>query len=313
MNCCDIPYFDAHCDTVSRCERLGCALRENDGHLDLRRLKTYRKAAQFFAIFHDGAKAPPDGMFAECGRQRALFARELAANADIVAQCRTRAEIERANADGKVAALLSCEGGELLDCDPARLDWAREAGVRVVNITWNHANALAGSHSDAPERGLSELGRAFVRRARELDICLDVSHCSDAAFWDLMRITEKPVLATHSNARAVCGHTRNLTDDMFRAVCETGGAVGVNFYAAFVARSERPSMDDILRHFDHFLALGGAKHLALGADLDGCDVLAGGLGGVEDMPRLWDALRSHGFDAALLEDIFYNNLLRVLA
>ena len=313
MKCCDIPYFDAHCDTVSRCEKRGCPMRGNDGQLDLLRLRAYRKAAQFFAIFHDSAKAPPDGMFAECQRQQALFARELAANTDIAAQCRNAAEVERANADGKVAALLSCEGAELLDCDPANLDWARAAGVRAVNLTWNHINGLAGSHRDAPERGLSDLGRAFVKRAQELDIFIDVSHCSDAAFWDLMDITQKPVLATHSNARAVCGHTRNLTDGMFRAITETGGVVGVNFYTAFVADEEAQTLDGVLRHFDHFLALGGAKHLALGADLDGCDALAGGLRGVQDMPRLWDALRMHGYDDALLEDIFYNNLLRVLA
>ena len=313
MNCCDIPYFDAHCDTLSRCEKQGCALRENDGHLDLLRLKACRRAAQFFAIFQDGADAPPDGMFAECKRQQTLFARELAANVDIAAPCRTAADVERANADGKVAAILSCEGAELLDCDPVNLDWAQEVGIRIVNITWNHANALAGSHKDEPERGLSDLGRAFVERAQELDIFLDVSHCSDAAFWDLIKMTRKPVLATHSNARAVCAYTRNLTDDMFRAIVETGGVVGVNFYAPFVADTPAPTMDDILRHFDHFLALGGAKHLALGADLDGCDALAGNLSGMQDMPRLWDALRAHGYDTALLEDIFYNNLMRVLA
>lgn len=313
MNCCDIPYFDAHCDTLSRCEKRGRALRENDGHLDLNRLKVYRKAAQIFAIFRDGADAPPDGLFAECNRQQALFERELAANVDIAAHCRTAAEAIRANADGRVAAFLSCEGAELLDCDPANLDWAHEVGIKIANLTWNHANALAGAHKDEPERGLSDHGRAFVRRAQEMGIFLDVSHCSDAAFWDLMRVTRKPILATHSNARSVCIHTRNLTDDMFRAIAETGGVVGVNFYTAFVANKCAPDMDDILRHFEHFLSLGGAKHLALGADLDGCDALAGNLSGVQDMPRLWDALQAHGYDAAMLEDIFYNNLMRVLA
>ena len=308
-----IPYFDAHCDTISRCEAHRCGLRQNDGHLDLLRLRAYHKAAQVFAIFHDGAKPPADGLFAECRRQQAIFARELAKNADLAAPCRTAAEVERANASGRIAALLSCEGGELLDCDPERLDWAREAGIVAVNITWNHANALAGSHRDAPERGLTDRGRAFVRRARELGVRIDVSHCSDAAFWDLVKLTQQPIIATHSDARAVCAHSRNLTDDMFRAVAETGGVVGLNFYTAFVAPTDAPSMDDILRHFDHFLALGGAKHMALGADLDGCESLAGGLRGVEDMPRLWDALRDHGYDDALLEDIFYNNWLRVFA
>lgn len=308
----NILYFDAHCDTISRCAKLGCGLRENDGHLDLLRLREYRRAAQVFAIFFDSAAAPPEGMFAECRRQQALFARELAQNGDLAVPCRTGAEVVQANDGGKIAALLSCEGGELLDCDPEKLDWAKQAGVVSVNLTWNHANGLSGSHREAPERGLSDRGRAFVRRAGELGIRLDVSHCSDAAFWDLVKLTEQPVIATHSDARAICPHTRNLTDDMFRAIAESGGVVGLNFYTAFVAPSGEPTMDDILRHFDHFLSLGGENHIALGADLDGCSALAGGLRGAEDMPRLWQALYDHGYDLNLLEKIFYRNWLRVL-
>ena len=251
-------------------------------------------------------------MLAECKRQQALFARELAECGDVAAPCRTAEDVRRANAAGKIAALLSCEGAELLDCDPDQLDWAREVGVKAINLTWNHANLIAGSHMSEPERGLNALGRAFVRKAQSYGILMDVSHCSDAAFWDLMEITEKPVIATHSNARAVCGHTRNLTDEMFRAIAETGGVVGVNFWVKFVASAEEPTMDDILRHMDHFMELGGEKHIGLGADLDGCDQLSGGMEGVQDLPMLWEALRRHGYDDKLLEDIFYNNFLRVL-
>ncbi len=309
-----IPYFDAHCDTIScGCEKNGAALRENGGHLDLLRLRAYDKAAQVFAMYHDLSFAPADGMFAECRRQEAIFTRELEKNADIAARCRTGEDVRRANAAGKVAALLSCEGAELLDCDPEKLDWAQEVGVRAVNLTWNHANLLSGANCSEPERGFNDLGRAFVRAAQRRDILIDVSHCSDPAFWDLMKITEKPVLASHSNARALCPHTRNLTDDMFRAVAQTGGVVGINLYVDFLAADGKADMEAVLRHFDHFLALGGEKHLALGADLDGCEKLGGGLRGVQDMPLLWEALRAHGYDEALLENAFYNNLLRVLS
>ena len=307
-----IPYFDAHCDTISCCEKLGWSLRHSPGHLDLERLGAYDKAAQVFAIYHNLAKAPVDGMFAECKRQRDVFARELERNADAVALCRTAAEVERANAEHKVAAMLSCEGAELLNCDPDNLDWAREAGVRLINLTWNHANFLCGTHMSEQERGLNDLGRAFVRRAQETGIRIDVSHCSDAAFWDLVKITLQPIVASHSNARAVCGQTRNLTDDMFRAVVETGGFVGINFYAYFVEESGKASMDDALRHFDHFIALGGEKHIGLGLDLDGCNALAGGMRGVQDLTMLWEAMERHGYGKALRDDIFFNNLLRAL-
>lgn len=308
-----ISYFDAHCDTLSRCEKRGCRLTKNDGQLDLERLGEFRRAAQCFAIFHDLAEPAEGGMLAECRRQQALFVQEMAANAELVRPCRSGQDIRSANTGGRIAALLTCEGAELLDCDPANLSWAQEVGIRIVNLTWNYANAVAGSHKRQPESGLSELGQDFVREAQRRDIFLDVSHCSDAAFWDLMKLTEKPVVATHSCARSVCAHSRNLSDDMFRAILETGGFVGVNLYASFISAEENTSIDDVLRHFDRFLELGGEKHIGLGADLDGCDRLAGGLRGVEDMPRLWEALRAHGYDETLLEDIFYNNLLRLFS
>ncbi len=308
----NIPYFDGHCDTLSCCEKLGWQLRKNEGHLDLTRLKAYRKAAQLFAIYHDLSDAPADGMFAECKRQQSVFARELAANRDIAVQCRTAEDVRRANAEGKVAAILSCEGTELLNCDPANLDWAQEVGIRAINLTWNHANLLAGSHLNEAGRGLNDLGRAFVKKAQSLGILIDVSHCSDPAFWDLMEITERSVIATHSNARAVCGHTRNLTDDMFRAIVRTGGFVGANFWIRFVAPSDEPTMDDVVRHIDHFMELGGEKHVGLGADFDGCEKLSGGMRGVQDLPMLWEALSKRGYSDAVLEDLFYNNLLRVL-
>lgn len=307
-----IPYFDAHCDTISCCEKEGRDLRKNTGHLDLTRLKAYAKAVQFFAMYHDLTNAPADGMFAECRRQQAVFAKEIARNSDIAAQCRTADEIRAAHAAGKVAAVLSCEGSELLNCDAANLDWAAEVGIKSINITWNHANLLAGSHLHEPQRGLNDYGRAFVKRAQELGILMDVSHLSDPAFWDLMEITTKPIIATHSNSRAVCDHTRNITDDMFRAIMKTGGAVGINYWVKFVAPAAEPTMDDIVRHIDHFMELGGEKHVGLGADLDGCARLSGGMKGLEDMPMLWEALSRRGYSDALLADIFYNNLLRVV-
>ena len=304
-----IPYFDAHCDTVSACRRDGRSLRRNDGQLDLERLSAFSRSAQLFAMFYPLSRAPEDGMFAEAKRQQAVFAREIAANADLAAACRTGAEIRKANAEGKIAAVLSCEGSELLNCDPANLEWADSVGVKAINLTWNHANFLCGSNVSETQRGLSDLGRAFVREAQRRGILLDVSHCSDAAFWDLIGMTEKPVIASHSNARAVCAHSRNLTDDMFRALCETGGVAGVNLYTLFLA-DENASLDDAVRHIEHFLSLGGEKHVGLGGDWDGCTPV---IPGIQALPRLWDALAARGYGEDLLEDLFYNNFLRAFS
>ncbi len=304
-----IPYFDGHSDTISECTHQGWSLRENEGHLDLIRLSRFQKAAQVFALFANAAKFPAGTLFTECQKQHDVFLTELAKNADMAVLCRTGAEIAGANAAGKAAALLSVEGAELLDCEPEKLETAAAWGVKLVNITWNHKNALSGANVEATDSGLTDRGRAFAREAVRLGILLDVSHLSDPGFWDLAEMGLGPIVATHSNARALCGHPRNLTDDMFRAIRDSGGTAGFNLCDEFVGGTA--SLDDAVRHIEHFLALGGEKTVSLGGDWDGC-VLSCGWQGVQDLPQLWDALEKRGYDRPLLEDIFYNNWLRVL-
>ena len=303
-----IPYFDCHSDTISECTHKGWSLRRAPGHLDLERLSQFRKAAQVFAIYADGKKYEPGTLFAEACRQHEVFESEMAKNTDLVTFCPAGAGIAAANDAGKIAAVLSIEGGEMLASDPEKLQTAHDWGVRLVNITWNHVNGLSGTNIDQPDKGLTDKGRAFVREAQRLGILLDVSHLSDPGFWDLAQMTDGPLVASHSNARVLCGHPRNVTDDMFRAIRDSGGIVGFNMYIDFIGGE---SMDQAIRHFDHFMELDGGKTLALGGDWDGCD-LACGFAGIQDLPQLWNALAAHGYDQATLEDIFFNNVLRVL-
>ncbi len=304
-----IPYFDGHSDAISRCTYQGWSLREHEGHLDLVRLGQFEKAAQVFALFANAARFPAGVLWGECQKQHEVFLRQMAENADLAVQCRTGAEIEAAHASGRAAALLSIEGAELIDCDPDKLETAAAWGVKLVNVTWNHRNALSGTNVDAQDQGLTDRGRAFCREAAGLGILPDVSHLSDPGFWDLAEMDLGPLVATHSDSRALCGHPRNLTDDMFRAVRDSGGVAGINLCDEFVGG--KASLDDLLRHIDHFMELGGEKTVSLGGDWDGC-TLACGWQGVQDLPILWDALEKRGYGRPLLEDIFYNNWLRVL-
>lgn len=136
----------------------------------------------------------------------------------------------------------------------------------------------------------------------------DVSHLSEAAAWDVVRLGLGPVIASHANSRAVCAHTRNVSDDLFRAIRDSGGVVGLNLYTDFLGGG----MDAVVRHVEHLLDLGGDRTLALGGDLDGCDTLGGGITGVQDYPKLYAAIKARGYDAALLQDLFADNWLRVL-
>ncbi len=304
-----IPYFDGHCDTISECTHRGWSLRRNEGHLDLERLGGFQKAAQVFALFADAERSPAGTLWAECQKQHEVFVRQLAENADTAAFCRTGADIAAAHGAGKVAALLSVEGAELLDCDPEKLELAAGWGARLVNITWNHVNALSGTNVEQPDRGLTDRGRVFVEAAYGLGVLPDVSHLSDPGFWDIAEMGLGPIVATHSNARAVCGHPRNLTDDMFKAVRDSGGVAGLNMYEGFIGGAH--TLDDAVRHVDHFMELDGEKAVALGGDWDGCE-LSFGWRGVQDLPALWAALADRGYGPGLLEDIFFNNWLRAL-
>ena len=325
-----IPYFDAHCDTVYRCLETGetsaldygdsreeqcryyaasAHLRRNGGHFDLERSRQFSRCAQFFALFHDAAEAPADGLWAQCRRMHDFFLREMDDNADIVRHCRTGREVDETVAEGKTAALLSIEGADLIDCDVYKVETVAQWGVRLLNPVWNRANVLSGTNAEEPERGLSAAGRDFIHVLEEHAIYPDVSHLSDAGFWDLVHIARRPIVASHSNARAVCPHRRNLTDDQFRAIRDLGGVAGLNLYLDFVGQ---PTMDALLAHVEHFLALDGEKTLCLGGDLDGCEALAAGMAGMQDVPRLYEALKARGYGDALLEDIFWNNLRRLI-
>ena len=327
-----IPYFDAHCDTIYRCQETGgtdaalemdadretqtayyaacICLRENGGHIDLVRGRAFARYGQFFALYWDAKNAPPEGMLAQCRRLHDRFLREIDENRDCITHCRSGAEVDEAVRQGKMAALLSIEGADLLDCEERNLELAHAWGVRLLNPVWNRANSLSGTNCEEPERGLSEKGKNFVRRMESLHIFPDVSHISDAGFWDVVKTAHGPVVASHSNARAICPHRRNLTDDQFRAIRDSGGVVGLNLYRDFVG--PRGTMEELVAHVEHFLDLGGEKTLCLGGDLDGCEALAAGMRGIQDVPKLYAALQARGYSDALLEDIFWNNLRRIL-
>lgn len=305
--------FDGHCDTLARCLATGEGLRKNTGHVDFARCAALGQHAQIFAVFADSA-AVNEPLYTAAQRQHALLERECARNADLVRRCRTARDVRAAWAAGKTAALLGIEGAELLDCDPGRLDDAAAWECVYVTLTWNHANALAGSHCDAPAQGLTAQGltaqgRDFVRALYAHRMLPDVSHLSEAAAWDVVRLGLGPMIASHANSRAVCAHTRNLSDDLFCAIRDSGGVVGLNLYTDFLGGD---GMDAVVRHVEHLLDLGGDKTLTLGGDLDGCDTLGGGITGVQDYPTLYAALAARGYDSALLQDLFADNWLRVL-
>lgn len=305
-----IPVFDLHCDTPVQLYGSGELLRENTGHVDLRRAAALERYTQFFAfccVYDAQGKQLSQDDAAKLFQASLEWFREDLQNICRGEQCSPAVcnyfslpAGEHCSPLQAFRPLLSVEGPEVIDCDPARLAWLQEQGFRMTTLTWNYKNKLAGSCWTG--EGLTDLGRAFVREAQRLGIVIDVSHLSEQAFWDLVDITTKPIVASHSNSRACCACPRNLTDDQFRAIRDLGGLVGMNLYAPFLSESGKASFDDVRRHLDRWLNLGGEQTVALGGDLDGCDVLPEGFTGIESYPRLAEFLSA--FDT---EALFYSN------
>lgn len=305
--------FDLHCDTAMKILETDIPgrLSENEGHVDFRRGLELPGYAQFFAF------CTYPGMPEAAGRpipqvlKTAVeyFLQQLSENQGRAAQARSAAEVERVAAAGKAATLLSLEGPAGIDFDEGRLEDLYQLGFRMTTLTWNEENPLAGSHMTGG--GLTERGKAYVRRAQALGMLMDVSHLSEQAFWGLLDVTQGPIVASHSNSRSVCSVSRNLTDRQFQAICQTGGVVGLNLFTGFLGE-EPVTLEAACNHILHWLELGGEKNVALGGDLDGCDSLPLDFAGVEDYPALARALEVRGVPASVLKDLFWNNAMRVL-
>ena len=311
----NFPVFDLHCDTALALlgEDMNSAgsLLKNDLHIDLARARELPGYCQCFACFttpamEEWGKTSPVVMFE---REIATIQRELDKNKKLMAIAYSTDDI-RKNADkGKMSAVLTIEGTAGFGHDPDLLEDLFAIGFRISSLGWNEQNPLAGSH--ATGGGLTDLGKTYVKNAQQLGMLMDVSHLSDEGFWDMMDITEAPILATHSNARAVHDVSRNISDDMFRAICQTGGVAGINLYSAFIG--EDPDLDKVCDHIFHFMELDpSGKHIALGGDLDGCDSLPKGFSGVQDYPKIAARLVERGLSEETVMDIFWNNAIGVM-
>lgn len=184
----NIPLFDGHCDALYKLMATPDQhLTDSDGQWSLHRCQRFAPQAQVFAVFADSAQ--PD-VREQAARQIQRMHQECALAPDRIALCTTGTQAEHAVAAGKLAAFLSVEGAELLDCSLEKLRWAHGQGVRIVHPTWNHANVLSGSHCDQPERGLSQRGRRFVSEMVRLGMLVDVSHLSEAGYWDVVELVQ---------------------------------------------------------------------------------------------------------------------------
>jgi len=185
-------------------------------------------------------------------------------------------------------------------------------GIRSLGLTWNHQNQLAtGVGKGVQGEGLTTFGRQVVREMNNLGMVIDLAHINEAGFYDAVCESSEPVIVSHSNARALCDHPRNLSDEQLRKIKEADGVIGLNFYPEFVS-AEKATISKLIDHFVHIAEVAGIDHLGIGSDFDGIDQVIPDLEDVTKVPRLIGELSKHGFSAADIEKITSKNFLRVL-
>lgn len=266
--------FDLHCDTITGLSRMNAGLRENDMHIDLQKLRKADQLAQCFAVFvHqkwcEKTGTSPYDYFKE---KRDVFYREMEENRDMIAPAFCSADIRKNAESGLMSGILTIEAGEPLQGKTELVEEFKKDGVRMITLTWNFENEIGFSNKTGGH--LKPKGREIVDTMNALGVLPDVSHLSDEGFWDVVELSggKYPVVASHSDARALCSHSRNLTDEMLRAIGNTGGIVGINYCADFLREgSNDATMEDVLRHTLHLMDKAGADHVAIGSDYDGID------------------------------------------
>lgn len=304
------PVFDLHCDTAEKLMRSAdsepAELKSNTAHIDLNRASEFPGYAQCFACFttSDSYMNPVD-LFE---KKMTAVLREVSKNYQIISQVFDPCEVESNMNNGLMSAILTIEGPAGFGFDPELLEDLYKVGFRMSSLGWNEKNPLTGSHMTGG--GLTDLGREYVKEAQRLGMIIDVSHISDEGFWDIMDITQAPIVASHSNSRSVHNVSRNLSDDMFLQICKTDGVAGINFVADFLG--DNATIDSICDHIFHFMELDPAgSHIALGGDLDGCDQLPAGFDGIQGYPLLAERLAQRGLDDKTIYNIFWNNAMEV--
>ncbi|MDR2655090.1 MAG: membrane dipeptidase [Oscillospiraceae bacterium] len=299
-----MKYFDLHCDTITLLAgEEKKKLAQSGAAVSLEKGAYLEKWVQVFAVWIPDTKRGQSAVD-YYKRLRDVFFAELAENSDKISLF---APSSGKGIDGRATAVLSIEGGAALGGKLENLETAAADGVKLITLTWNGENELGYGSVDGGG-GLKPFGREAVRKMNEYGVIVDVSHLSDEGFRDVERLSAAPFVASHSNARSVCGHPRNLTDGQIKAIIERGGLIGLNFYRDFV-RGENPAeagLEDLERHIYHILNLGGQDALCMGSDFDGCVTVAG-LKDLRDTAGFYDYMLNRGYDKALLEKIFFLN------
>jgi len=300
--------FDGHCDTMYELfsKNQGENLIKNKLHFNSYNTKEYNRYIQVLALWanprYEGKEAR---IFMENLVRRAISHLE-EFDTDII---KTKNDLM---GTGKFGAILGIEGADAIwSIDD--LIYYYDKGIRVITLTWNGTNRMGNGALSGKSEGLSDFGKEALLKMNELGIGIDLSHLNEAGYYDAISVSEKPVIVSHSNARAICGHKRNLSDEQFETLVKNNGVCGINFCCDFLSDDGEADISKIIAHIEHFCSLGGELNVGLGSDFDGIPKLPSGINSNKDMNLILNELLKLNYSEKQVKNVAFNNFLRVFS
>lgn len=310
-------YIDFHIDTLmrwldnkSKGKEVDVNLWKNNYHVDIERLINSNYAAQFFACFLCLGEEPIFKVSHYDDALKAIdaFYEQISKNPEKIAYAGSYQDYLDNKKNNKLSAFLTIEEGGIIDGKIERLEELHDKGVRAITLTWNFENCIGYPNSDYKfkDMGLKPFGIETLERMNDLGIIADVSHLSDAGFYDVYKYSKRPFMATHSNAREICEHSRNLTDDMIKKLANNGGITGLNFCGPFLQHDGKSTTDAMMKHIRHLINVGGIEVVGLGTDFDGIGEDLE-VKGAQDMHMVAEAMEKYKFTSKEIEAVCYKN------
>lgn len=312
-----MQFIDFHCDTATLILEEDHLLEENSLKVDVKKLQEGEALAQFFAMYIDANKV--ESAYDYCNLMLTKFKNELEKNQESMKLCQSYQDLLQAQKEQKIATFLTIEEGEAIEGSLDKLRYFKESGVSLMTLTWNYENALGYPNFQwkYQDKGLKPKGIECVEEMNYLKMLIDVSHLSDAGFYDVLEHSKSPFIASHSNARTMTNNPRNLSDEMLKKLADAGGVTGINFFNNFLVKGELKEklevakIEDMVRHIKHIRNVAGIEVIGLGSDFDGIPNPVE-IEDISQMSKLADILLKEGFSQDEVEKIFFKNSLRLI-
>ena len=302
--------IDGHCDTLTNLLDKSSTIGDSLNHINIDKLVKGGINIQFFAAWI-GPKWKYGSPFQRGIKLIDRYNTMVEENSKTIIPILHWMDIEGLK-DNRIGALLTVEGGDILEGELANLRILHRLGVRLMTLTWNNRNEICdGIMETNSQSGLSNFGLSVVREMNRLNMIIDVSHLSVQGFWDVIKYSRDPIIASHSNAKALCSHPRNLEDEQILAISKINGLIGINFYPPFLSQGTS-GIDDIIRHIEYIAGLGGVDIIGFGSDFDGIDQLPKNIDGPQDFPEIIDKLLQLNYLEKDVKKICSENYLRVI-